>query len=132
MRSWAAQSGRVRGSSFPPLSLCPTPSRHRPPIPRRWAEHTLDHPSQPGRSLGELVDVHALGERATVGMAQLGGDNTGRFLVAAMAEAKAWRSRWGWAASPTPVARRAKARLAWLGLTGVPRSVRNTRSNSTG
>jgi hypothetical protein len=46
MRSWAAQSGRVRGSSLPPLSLRPTPGRHRPPIPRRWAEHALDHPSQ--------------------------------------------------------------------------------------
>src|SRR5512132_2982751 len=27
MRSWAAQSGRVRGLAFPPLSLRPTPSR---------------------------------------------------------------------------------------------------------
>jgi hypothetical protein len=41
-------------------------------------------------------------------------------LLAAIAEARAWRSRCGWAASPTLAARRAKARLAWLGLTGVP------------
>src|SRR5215211_5477524 len=53
-------------------------------------------------------------------------------LLAAIAEARAWRSRWGWAATPALAARRAKARLAWLGLTGVPRSVRNTRSSSTG
>jgi hypothetical protein len=33
---------------------------------------------------------------------------------------------------PDPAASRAKARLAWLGLTGVPRSVRNTRSRWTG
>jgi hypothetical protein len=38
----------------------------------------------------------------------------------------------GWAVSPTLAASRAKARLAWLGLTGVPRSVRNTRSSWTG
>jgi hypothetical protein len=38
----------------------------------------------------------------------------------------------GWAANPMLAARRAKARLAWLGLTGVPRSVRNTRSSWTG
>jgi hypothetical protein len=53
-------------------------------------------------------------------------------LLAAIAEARAWRSMCGWAANPTLEARRAKARLAWLGLTGVPRSVRNTRSSSTG
>ena len=53
-------------------------------------------------------------------------------LLAAIADASAWRSRCGWATIPTLAARRAKARLAWLGLTGVPRSVRNTRSNSTG
>ena len=53
-------------------------------------------------------------------------------LLAAIAEARAWRSRWGWASSPTLAARWAKARLAWLGLTGVPRSVRNTRSSWTG
>jgi hypothetical protein len=53
-------------------------------------------------------------------------------LLAAIAEANAWRSMWGWATSPMLAARRAKARLAWLGLTGVPRSVRNTKSNSTG
>ena len=53
-------------------------------------------------------------------------------LLAAIAEARAWRSMCGWAASPTLAARRAKARLAWLGLTGVPRSVRNTRSSWTG
>jgi hypothetical protein len=39
-------------------------------------------------------------------------------LWAAIAEARAWRSMWGWAASPTLAARRVKARLAWLGLTG--------------
>jgi|RhiMethySRZTD1v2_1073278.scaffolds.fasta_scaffold213272_2 hypothetical protein len=72
MRSWAVQSSRVRGPSFPPVSLRPTRCRHRPRGPRRWAEYTLDQPSQPGRGLGELVDVHALGEGATVGMAQLG------------------------------------------------------------
>src|SRR4030095_14829659 len=48
-------------------------------------------------------------------------------LLAAIADARAWRSRCGWAASPTLGANRAKARLAWLGLTGVPRSVRNIR-----
>src|SRR5215203_1415120 len=53
-------------------------------------------------------------------------------LLAAIAEARAWRSRWGWAATPALAARRVKARLAWLGLTGVPRSVRKTRSSSTG
>jgi hypothetical protein len=53
-------------------------------------------------------------------------------LLAAIADANAWRSMCGWAANPMLAARRAKARLAWLGLTGVPRSVRNTRSNSTG
>ena len=65
-------------------------------------------------------------------MAQLGGMMLAGSLLAAMADARAWRSRCGWAASPTLAARRAKARLAWLGLTGMPRSVRNTRSNSTG
>jgi hypothetical protein len=50
-------------------------------------------------------------------------------LLAAIAEARACRSMWGWATSPMLAARRAKARLAWLGLTGVPRSVRNTRSS---
>jgi hypothetical protein len=53
-------------------------------------------------------------------------------LLAAIAEASAWRSMWGWAANPTLAATRAKARLAWLGLNGVPRSVRNTRSNVRG
>jgi hypothetical protein len=55
----------------------------------------------------------------------------GSFL-AAIADARAWRSRCGWASSPTLAASRAKARLAWLGLTGVPRSVRNTKSSSIG
>ena len=53
-------------------------------------------------------------------------------LLAAIAEARAWRNICGWATSPMLAARRAKARLAWLGLTGVPRSVRNTRSSWTG
>ena len=53
-------------------------------------------------------------------------------LLAAIADARAWRSWWGWASSPALAARWAKARLAWLGLTGVPRSVRKTRSSSTG
>jgi hypothetical protein len=39
-------------------------------------------------------------------------------LLAAIAEARACRSRWGWATTPTLAASRAKARLAWLGLTG--------------
>jgi hypothetical protein len=42
-----------------------------------------------------------VGERATVGVAQLGGD-------ADIADARAWRSRWGWAATPALVARRVK------------------------
>jgi hypothetical protein len=67
------------------------------------------------------MDIDALGEGAAVGTAQLGGDDAGRFLaammlagslLAAMADASAWRSRCGWAASPTLAARRAKARLA--------------------
>jgi hypothetical protein len=45
------------------------------------AEHVFDHPSQAGRGLGQLVDVHPLGERAAVGVAQLGGDDAGRLLV---------------------------------------------------
>src|SRR6266536_435310 len=53
-------------------------------------------------------------------------------LLAAIAEASAWRSICRWASSPTPRASLAKPRLAWLGLSGVPRSVRNTRSSSTG
>jgi hypothetical protein len=42
-------------------------------------------------------------------------------LLAAIAEASTCRSMWGWAASPMLAARRVKARLAWLGLTAVPR-----------
>jgi hypothetical protein len=34
-------------------------------------------------------------------------------MLAAIADARAWRSRWGWAASPALAARWAKARLAW-------------------
>src|SRR5512132_1169164 len=64
-------------SSFPR----PTRRRHCPPIPRCWAEHAFDHPGQPGRGLGELVDVDPLGERATVGVTELGGDDAGWFLV---------------------------------------------------
>src|SRR5215217_7533279 len=52
-------------------------------------------------------------------------------LLAAIADARAWRNWCGWASSPALAARWAKARLAWLGLTGVPRSVRKTRSSST-
>jgi hypothetical protein len=33
----------VRGPGSPPRSLRPTPSRHRPPVTRCWAEHALDH-----------------------------------------------------------------------------------------
>jgi hypothetical protein len=67
-------------SGFPP----PDASRHRRHhlgVPRRRAEHPLNQPGQPGRRLGELVDVDPLGERAAVGVAQLGGDDAGRFLV---------------------------------------------------
>ena len=53
-------------------------------------------------------------------------------LLAAIADARAWRNWCGWASSPALAASRAKARLAWLGLTGVPRWVRNTRSSWTG
>jgi len=45
------------------------------------AEHCFDHPRQAGRGLGQLVDVHPLGERTAVGVAQLGGDDAGRFFV---------------------------------------------------
>jgi hypothetical protein len=31
------------------------------------AEHALDHPSQAGRGLGELVDVHPLWQRWLIG-----------------------------------------------------------------
>jgi hypothetical protein len=44
-------------------------------------------------------------------------------LLAAIADARAWPSRWGWAASPALAASLAKERLAWVGLTAVPRSV---------
>jgi hypothetical protein len=50
-------------------------------VTRCWAEQSFDHPSQPGRGLGELVDVHPLGEGAAVGVAELGGDDAGRLLV---------------------------------------------------
>jgi hypothetical protein len=45
-------------------------------------------------------------------------------LLAAMADARACRSMWGWASNPTLAASLAKARLAWLGLTAVPRQPR--------
>jgi hypothetical protein len=48
---------------------------------RFGAEHAFDHLGQPGCGLGELVDVHPLGERAAVGVAQLGGDDAGWFFV---------------------------------------------------
>ena len=52
-------------------------------------------------------------------------------LLAAIAEARHAAAGGDGRPAPMLAARRAKARLAWLGLTGVPRSVRNTRSNST-
>jgi hypothetical protein len=88
-----------RRPRFPPPSLHPTLGR------ARWASA----PPSAWRSCAAMM---------------LAGS-----FSAAIAEASAWRSRCGWAASPTPAASRAKARLAWLGLTGVPRSVRNTRSS---
>ena len=51
-------------------------------------------------------------------------------LLAAIADARVWRSRWGWASSPTLAASRARARLAWLRLTGVPHSVRAVKHPS--
>jgi hypothetical protein len=78
------------------------------------------------------MDVDALGERAAVGMAQLGGDDAGWFLAGRHRRGQGMAQQVGWAASPTLAAKRAKARVAWLGLTAVPRSARNTRSSSTG
>ena len=78
------------------------------------------------------MDVDPLGEGAAVGVAQLGGDDAGRLLVGRHGRGRAWRSRWGWEASPTLAARRAKARLAWFGVTFVARSVRNAKSSWTG
>jgi hypothetical protein len=52
MQSWAAQSSRVRGSGFPPVSLRPTPRRHRPPFRAagRAVLHRTGHPpGPPGR-----------------------------------------------------------------------------------
>jgi hypothetical protein len=51
---------------------------------RFGAEHCFDHPSQAGRGLGQLVDVHPLGERAAVGVAQLGAMMLAGTLLAAM------------------------------------------------
>jgi hypothetical protein len=45
------------------------------------AEHCFDDPGQAGGGLGQLVDVHPLGEGAAVGVAQLRGDDAGRFFV---------------------------------------------------
>jgi hypothetical protein len=56
------------------------------------------------------VDVDPLGERATIG-AQLGAMMLAGSLLAAIADARAWRSRCGRAISPTLAASRAKARL---------------------
>jgi hypothetical protein len=53
MRSWAAQSSRVRGSSFPPLSLRPTPRRHRPPSPA--GSNTPSITPASGMRSGQLV-----------------------------------------------------------------------------
>jgi hypothetical protein len=64
-------------STFPPPDAQPTPLTQR----ALRAEHSFDHPSQAGRGLGQLVDAHPLGERATVGVAQLGGDDAGRLLL---------------------------------------------------
>src|SRR4029453_3764852 len=44
-------------------------------------------------------------------------------LLAAIADAKAWRSMWGWAASPTLAARRPKARRGGVGVAGGARRV---------
>jgi hypothetical protein len=66
---------------FAPVSLHPTRRRHRSPISGCRAEHAFDQPGHPGCGLGELMDVDALGEGAAVGVAQLGGDDAGWFLV---------------------------------------------------
>ena len=70
-------SGAGFPSTFPPPDALPTPPAHRVLLGRRRPRS----PRPAGARSGELVDVHALGEGASVGMAQLGGDNTGRFLV---------------------------------------------------
>ena len=76
-RSIKSGSGVEFPSTFPPPDALLAP----PAQQRFGAEHALDHPSQAGRGLGQLVDVHALGEGAAVGVAQLGGDDAGRFFV---------------------------------------------------
>jgi hypothetical protein len=57
------------GQGFHLLSLRPTPSRQHLAISRYQAEDALDDLGQPGRGLGELVDVDPLGEGAAVGVA---------------------------------------------------------------
>jgi hypothetical protein len=48
-------------------------------------------------------------------------------LLAAIADASAWRSMCGWASNPTLAASRAKPRLAWLGLSATgPRVTRRS------
>jgi hypothetical protein len=101
-----------------------------PPWPP--AEHALDQPGHPGCGLRELVDLDPLGERAAVGVAQLRGDDGYWFLVGRHRRGKRMAEHVGWATRPTPLASLAKPRLAWLGLSTVPRSVRNTRSSSRG
>jgi hypothetical protein len=68
---------------------------------RFGVEHAFDHPSQPGRGLGQLVDVHPLGERAAVGVAQLGGDDAGRFAAGWEAEILAFHRTEGCSNGPT-------------------------------
>ena len=62
---------------------------------------------------GQLAEgrLHGLGFLAE-GVAQLRGDDAGRLLVGRHRRGSACRSIWGWAASPTLAASRAKARLA--------------------
>ena len=84
-----AVAGRLISPSstpaFPPVSLQPTPRRHlrRPHLGawRRRAEYVLDQPGQLQRGLWKLMDVHALGERAAIGVAQSRGDDTGRLFL---------------------------------------------------
>jgi hypothetical protein len=104
----------------------------RPCLPCCRAVEILDQPGQAGWSLRQLVDVGSPGQHAAVGVAQLPGDRAGGFPGRRRRRGQRVAQQVGCAAAPAAWAKARNARLVCSGRTGVSRSVRGSRSSSTG
>jgi hypothetical protein len=104
----------------------------RPCLPCCRAVEILDQPGQAGWSLRQLVDVGSPGQRAAVGVAQLPGDRAGGFPGRRRRRGQRVAQQVGCAAAPAAWAKARNARLVCSGRSGVSRSVRSSRSSSTG